>query len=168
MATGAFQLPIIDMAKVKTDRTKLAKITVDALENVGFLFVDNVKGINFDKLYQCCQWFFSRSEEEKKRLTRNFWEPNNKNVYRGFYPVVKDAPSRKEAFEFSRDVADDDKTISSDNWFYEKSVWPDEDGKFPFKEFLYEYYDNLQETALEILRLTAIGLGIEEHSFDNL
>jgi isopenicillin N synthase-like dioxygenase len=70
---------------------------------------------------------------------------------------------RKEGFEFARDI---DPSVAPDNWFYEQSVWPDEDGSFPFKEFLTETYDYMHETAMEILRLTAIGMGIDEHAFE--
>jgi len=162
------QLPIIDLSKAKENRTELAKAVVDALENVGFLYVDNVQGVDYDKLVKCCQWFFSRPSEEKKRLTRQFWEPNNKNVYRGYHPVAENHPSRKEGFEFARDVPADDKTVSPGNWFYENSVWPIEDGTFPFKQILQETYDRLHEAALEILRLTALGIGIEENSYEYL
>ena len=54
------------------------------------------------------------------------------------------------------------------NWFYEPSVWPNEDGTFPFKEFMTECYTILHNASLDILRLAAVGLGIEEHAFDDI
>ena len=62
----------------------------------------------------------------------------------------------------------------SDNWLCEDAQWPKEDGSFPFKEFLHEYYDVLHETAMHILRLVAIGNILEfpnhsnEHSDSNV
>lgn len=98
------KLPIVDMSKSKTDRPELAKIVVDALENIGFLFIDNVEGIDFDQLFQACKWFFSQPWEKKKKLCRKNWVPENKNIYRGYFPVVEGEPSRKEGFEFGRAV----------------------------------------------------------------
>jgi isopenicillin N synthase-like dioxygenase len=50
-----------------------------------------------------------------------------KNIYRGYFPVVDGEPSHKEGFECARDVPPGDTSVSPKNWFYEKSVWPDED-----------------------------------------
>lgn len=168
MAAVISQLPIIDMSKSRTDRKNLADTVVNALENVGFLFIDNVEGIDFDMLYKACEWFFSRPDEIKNALTRNHWNPNNKNIYRGYFPLKPNAPSRKEAFEFGRDINPDNKIDMRDNWFYEPSVWPKEDGAFPFKTFLTETYEKLHEASMEILRLTALGLGIDENSFEDI
>lgn len=96
------------------------------------------------------------------------WNPNNKNLYRGYFPVVPGEPSHKEAFEFARDVPEGDTSVSPSNWFYEKSTWPEEDGTFPFKTFLQGQYEVMHRTCLELLRLSAIGLGIPEEAFTPL
>lgn len=160
-----FELPIVDLSQAHSNRDALAKVIVNCLENQGFLFVDNIKGLDFDKWYKCCEWFFKQPESTKKSLLRNFWNPENKNVYRGYFPVHENEPSRKEGFEFARDLPLDDTTESPDNWFYECSPFPKEDGSFSFERNMREIYEILHNTALEILRLTAIGLGIEENIF---
>jgi hypothetical protein len=71
--------------------------------------------------------------------------------------LKKRESSRKEGFEFARDVHPDDTTVDPNNWFYEKSVWPDEDGTVCFKTFLKNMYETVHETSQEILRLTALG-----------
>ncbi|XP_076079052.1 isopenicillin N synthase-like [Mytilus galloprovincialis] len=161
-------IPVIDLSRAKTDRTQLAKEVVHALENIGFLYIDNVKGIDFDKLFKICQWFFGLPIETKMDLTRKNFKSENHNLYRGYFPVVEGEPSRKEGFEFARDVPADDKTVSSNNWMYEKSVWPEENFTVAFKEFLQNMYEIVHETSQEILRLAALGLGIEEHAFEHL
>lgn len=107
-SSPVIKLPIVDMSKTKTDRAGLAKIVVDALENIGFLFIDNVEGLDFDRLFQACQWFFSLPPEKKRKLCRKNWVPENPNIYRGYFPVVEGEPSRKEGFEFGRAVRPDD------------------------------------------------------------
>ncbi|XP_060064505.1 uncharacterized protein LOC132544870 [Ylistrum balloti] len=163
-----YQLPVIDLAKAKTNRQELAEIVVDALENTGFLFIDNAEGIDFDKLYMCCQWFFTQPDETKRGLLRKFWNSENSNIYRGYFPVGKDEPSRKEGFEFGKDIDPNDPEVAPGNWFYEPSVWPKEDGSFPFKAFLLDTYEAMHLVSLEILKLASIGLGIDEMSFDDM
>ena len=168
MSSEGASLPIIDLKRAKVDRQLEAKNVVNVLENVGFAFIDNVDGIDYEGLWDCCQWIFSKPQEFKKKLTRKFWVPENDNIYRGFFPIVPGEPSRKEAFEFARDVHPDDKTVSPKNWFYEKSTWPEEDGTFPFQEFLKGQYEVMHEACMELLRLCAIGLGIKEDSFQDI
>ncbi|KAH3843878.1 hypothetical protein DPMN_117411 [Dreissena polymorpha] len=167
--TAEFRLPIIDLDKAKVDQQAVAAQVVDALENIGFLYVDNIHGIDFDKLMECCKWFFGQPKEVKESLMRKHWKPENQNVYRGYFPVVEGDPSRKEGFEFGRDIDPNDPndpTVQTGNWFYEPSVWPKENGSFPFKELLQNYYEILHNASLDVLRLAAVGLGIDEHSFD--
>lgn len=162
------ELPIIDLAKAKSNRKELAAKVIHALENIGFLYIDNVEGLNCDLLHKCCEWFFNQPDEVKRKLTRKQWNPENSNVYKGYFPVVPGEPSRKEAFEFSRDVDPKDPTVAKGNWFYEASIWPPEEDGFPFKKILQEAYETAHKTGLEILRLTAIGLGIEENALAEL
>lgn len=165
---STFQLPIIDLSKSKTNRDELSKQIIEALENVGFLYIDNVEGIDFEKMFRCCKWFFNQPIEKKRKIMRNFWNPDSKNIYRGYFPVVEGEPSRKEGFEFGRDVSIDNKSINPENWFYERTPWPEEDGTFPFKEFMQAQYEVVHSAAMEILRLTANGLGVEETAFIHL
>ncbi|KAH3811464.1 hypothetical protein DPMN_139874 [Dreissena polymorpha] len=156
------------MSKAYTERNELAKKVVLGLENEGFIFIDNDAKLDYDGLFRACKWFFDKPIEFKRTVMRNFWNPENSNIYRGYFPVTEGEPSRKEGFEFARDVRDDDVTVAINNWFYEKSPWPKEDGEFPFKEFLQESYETLHNTALEILKLVTIGLGIEENIFEDM
>ncbi|OWF49504.1 gibberellin 2-beta-dioxygenase 4-like [Mizuhopecten yessoensis] len=165
---SSFELPVIDISKSKTHRTELAAAVVRALEHTGFLYIDNAEAVDFDKMYKSCQWFFSRSQDMKNSLSRKIWNPANSNIYRGYFPVGENEPSRKEGFEFARDITPGDPEVTPGNWFYEPSVWPEEDGTFPFKTFMRDLYEVMHELSLEILRLTAIGLGIDEFSFEEL
>lgn len=161
-------LPIIDLSKTTTHREELAKEIVNALENVGFLFIENVPDLDFDVLYKCCTWFFKLPKEKKEAIMRNFWAPENKNIYRGYFPVVDGEPSHKEGFECARDVPPGDTSVSLKNWFYEKSSWPEEDGTLPFKDMMQSSYEHLHNIAMEILKLCAIGIGIEENAFTDM
>ena len=168
MATDTVQIPIINLKDAAIDKQKVAKELVTALETVGFIYIDGVEGFDFESLFPCCKWFFGLSKEYKETLSRNFWNSKNSNLFRGYFPVVEGAPSRKEGFEFGRDVDQNDPTVKPGNWIYEPSVWPKEDGTFPFKQYLTDCYNILHNVALEILHLTATGIGISEDSYDDI
>lgn len=161
------ELPIIDLSKSKSDRKTLADTVVNALENSGFLFIDNAD-IDFEKMYKFCKWFFNQPKEIKDGLSRKVWNPNNSNIYRGYFPVGENEPSRKEGFEIGRDITPNDPEVAPGNWFYEPSVWPKGDGASPFKTFMCDLYEKMHEISLEMLRLTAIGLKIDDFSFEDL
>ncbi|KAH3712447.1 hypothetical protein DPMN_072148 [Dreissena polymorpha] len=99
MASGALiDLPIIDFAKAKTDREEQAKKTVDVLESVVFAFIDNLQGIYFKGLWDCCKWFFAKSTDFKRKIMQNPFNPENSNIYRGYFSVVPGEHSRKKGF----------------------------------------------------------------------
>ena len=168
MESNSFALPIIDLDKAKTDKKFVADQIVNALEHVGFLYIDNIHGLEFDKLLECCTWFFGQPKDIKDAITRKHWRESNQNLYRGYYPVIEGEPSRKEGFEFGRDIDPNDPTVKPGNWFYEPSVRPKEDGKFPFREFLTNCYNILHNASMDILKLAAFGLDIDEHAFDDI
>ena len=63
---GEFLLPIIDLSKAKTHRTELAAKIVSALENIGFLYIDNVQDVDYEKMFDACRWFFGATMENKE------------------------------------------------------------------------------------------------------
>ncbi|XP_063439227.1 uncharacterized protein LOC134720708 [Mytilus trossulus] len=160
-----FHLPIIDLSKSKTHRDELSRQLVNALETVGFLYIDNVDGADFEKMFQCSKWFFDQSNEIKRKVMRNYWNPENTNLYRGYFPVVEDYPNHNECFEFGRDISIDDKDNNPENWFYERTPWPKEDANFAFKDVFQNQYEAAHTAAMEILRLVARGVGLGEETF---
>ncbi|XP_069132125.1 uncharacterized protein [Argopecten irradians] len=161
-------IPVVDLSRFGTHQAEEASIVVKGLEKVGFLYVDNVDGYNSAKLEECCKWFFGQPTEVKDPITKKIWNKNNRNVYRGYFPIIENQTNRKEGFEFGKDIDWSTAKVSQGNWFYETSVWPKEDGSFPFRQFLEDFYCIMHETAMKILRLAAVGLGLEENAFTDM
>ena len=76
--------------------------------------------------------------------------------------------SLKEAFDLGMELPEDDPDILAGNLLYGDPLWPKEDGKFPFKEFARDYFNKMQNTSVEIMRLIALGLGENEDIFDDM
>ena len=103
-------------------------------------------------------------------LARKAWNPSSKNHYRGYYPVTPNVTCHKEGIEFAQELPPDDPDLLSDIVMYEPNVWPPESeaGAAEFKQFMLAYYQSMSELGLEVARLLAIGIGREEHYFDEL
>ena len=168
MATLA-TIPIIDFSRLSQSRDKLAKEIVDALQTVGFLFLDNVVGFDHKEIEQATKWFYSLPESTKYSLATKSFNSENTNVYRGYFPLDAQNSSYKEGFEMAEELS---KEQCSRIGFplYEPNPWPS-DGEVEakwFKSVLYNHYQLMHNTALEVSRLIARGLGADENWFDNM
>ena len=152
-------LSVLDFSRATTDRYGLATDLVEALHDVGFLVLINVPGSDPSTLHRACEWLFSLPKELKMDIMRKRWNPINSNVYRGFFPADPTNSSYKEAFELGLDLPSADPDIVAGNVFYEDPPWPREDGTFPFKTIARDYFNKMQSTSVEIMRLIALGLG---------
>lgn len=85
MAASNIDLPVIDLKKAQdpAKRLDVARKLVHALETVGFLYIDNAKDLDSQKLLTNTRWFFSLPDEEKQQLSRRQWNPFSRNRYRG-------------------------------------------------------------------------------------
>ena len=157
-------IPCVDISKA--DRQEIAAELVRALENVGFLYLDNVNGFNSDELYRATEWFFNLPEEKKKEVATVRWNPKSKNAYRGYFPAEEGGSSFKEGLELCHEVGPDDPDAK--RVLYETNQWPVEDSTVPFRQIMSKYQDDMNRTSLEVTRLLAIGLGMGENVFDEL
>ena len=174
---GEDVIPSIDFSAAegsKEERIQLASDIVKALQDVGFLYLDNVKNIDPMELRKAIEWFFySLPPEERLKVTKKQWNPNGTNVYRGFFPA-QGAVSHKESLEIGKEMAPDHPDVRK-YVLYEPNLWPNEDGqngKYPafpgFRAMVTKYYDSISKVALDIIRLISIGLGLEENYFEEL
>ncbi|XP_013380132.1 uncharacterized protein LOC106151425 [Lingula anatina] len=163
-------LPIIDYSKAKTDRLAVARELVDALEHGGFAYIDNVDCFEPWELLKRAEWFFSKPDAWKRKVaTKNYnHDPNCKNVYRGYFAPNPEGNSYKEGFDFGAELPYDD-PIMKRTLLYEHVTWPDEDDDCPnFREYLQKHHDNMTVVSKDILRMIALGLGLEESAFDSM
>jgi len=166
-------LPIIDLAKARDpgQRLAVARQLVNALETVGFLFLDNVAGYDADLVLRHAKWFFKLPQPHKDRLVRNMWNPRNKNHYRGYFPTIDGEVSFKEGFEMGQERAplDNAATQATPPFFVEPNPWPEDvDGSEQFQQDMAQYFRAMHACSLEILRLVSVGCGLEESWFDSL
>lgn len=162
------EIPVIDFSDPTQSRDVLASKIVDALENVGFLFLDNVVGFDPDLIWRANKWFYNLPESTKYSVACKSFNPQNKNIYRGYFPANAQNSSFKEGFETAEDLSED--TIASIGFcLYERNQWPSGDEKAKwFRDVVSNYYMLMHNIAIELSRLISRGLGANEDWFDNM
>ena len=81
-------LPVIDFSSL--DRQANAVQLTQAMETIGFVYLDNVPGYDREvesKLHKAAEWFFSKPLEEKITVSSKNWNKDSSGVYRGYVPI---------------------------------------------------------------------------------
>ena len=162
------RIPIIDFSQPTQSRDKLASEIVNALETVGFLFLDNVIGYDSDLIERATKWFYSLPENTKHSLACKSFNPQNKNVYRGYFPANAQNSSFKEGYEIGEELSEKE-IIEIGFPLYERNQWPSggDEAKW-FRDVLLNYQGLMHNTVMDLSRLVAHGLGATETWFDNM
>ena len=167
---GSENLPIVDFAKA--DRHANAQHLAEAMKTVGFVYLDNVPGYNREveaNLHKATDWFFSLPIDKKLRLSPKKWNKEADCLYRGYVPVNVAEGHLREQYEMGEVLPEDDPDRNSGNPLYEATAWPLDEGPegIHFRELMMSHYHAMTNAGMEFLRLTAMGLGMDEHIFDD-
>ncbi|KAK8725881.1 hypothetical protein OTU49_010535 [Cherax quadricarinatus] len=94
------ELPVIDLRLAKgSTRGSLVRQLREALTTVGFTYLTGVDGYDENELLRLTRWFFSLPLEDRMKISRKCFNPECKNEYRGYFPVIPGEVSHKEGFE---------------------------------------------------------------------
>ena len=164
----AASIPIIDLSN--PDRKMIAKKLAEAMETIGFAYMDNIPGYDAEteaSVWRVIEWFFSLPLEQKLQCSPKMWNEKSKGLYKGYYPI-KGGPSISAAGEkymFGDILEEDDPDVMSGIPFYELPPLPNEDGcGVPFRDTMVSHRKLMENAGLEAARLLAMELGINEDS----
>ena len=73
----------------------------------------------------------------------------------------------REQYEMGGDLPTDDPDRNSGNPLYEPTIWPAGREGERFHQLMMSHHALMTNTGMEFLRLTAKGLGLDEHTFDD-
>ena len=153
------------------DRQANARELTKIMESVGFVYLDNVPGYSREvetKLHEAAAWFFSKPLEDKIAVSPKNWNKDSSGVYRGYVPINLDKGHLREQYEMGEVLPEDDPDRNSGNPLYEPTPWLKEDRPdIPFRELMMSHYYAMLNAGMEFLHLTALGLGMDEHMFDD-
>ena len=169
--TAFRSLPRVSIAGLRApegrERARAAGDLLAAARDAGFLYVvdHRVPAALCDRLVELAAQYFAQPEAKKREhyigLSRGHrgYVPEGEEV---FYGGSRD---RKEAFDLSFDLPENDPDVVSGTPMLGPNVWPDLPG---FREGVSAYYRDVFELGRTLLRGFSLGLGLGEGFFDGL
>ena len=160
-------IPVINFSD--PDRLRRAKDLTKAMAEVGFVYFENIPGYDKqleDRLFQASKWFFGLPLQEKLKLSPKKWNPSAKGVFKGYIPIDVERDQLREQYGTSETLPEDDPCRL--NYLHEPTPYPypEQVEGIEFRKLIESARQIFSQTAIEFLRLTAIGLGMEENVFD--
>nr|XP_053648532.1 1-aminocyclopropane-1-carboxylate oxidase-like [Cherax quadricarinatus] len=166
------ELPVIDLRLAKgSTRGSLVRQLREALTTVGFIYLTGVDGYDENELLRLTRWFFSLPLEDRMKISRKCFNPECKNEYRGYFPVIPGEVSHKEGFEIGPKM--DTEPMNPESLKTKMDTEPmNPDGEITltnfFQTWMENYHQKMTEAALELLRLIAEGFDAPSDFFTSL
>jgi isopenicillin N synthase-like dioxygenase len=172
------RVPVIDLAPARTggpaDRRRIATLIDQACVEIGFFAITghDVPAAVCRDLREAAHRFFALPAEVKRLAS-----PRDERAPRGYHApggealsAANDAVAPPDLKEFYHvgpvDVGGDDYyTSPKGRQFFLPNIWPDDPPEF--RAAAITYYRTMHALVGFLMRLTALGLGIEETFFDD-
>jgi isopenicillin N synthase-like dioxygenase len=109
---------------------------------------------------------FTLSDAEKRLLSRRKFAPENRNIYRGWFPVQPGNLTAKEGIDLGGDVAHSAGITAPNDPLREQSPLPKEERLPGWHAAVADYYRAMEYVAGALMRSLARSLGLPEGFFD--
>ena len=168
-------IPSIDLGAFnKNDghsRNKTGVLVDEICREIGFLKITNheIPIDTIENAWNAATEFFALSERQK-----NIYRPINPRSPRGYFPMQSETltksrgimtpPDLKEAFS-SGPLSQISNQGDDYDFFYGKNIWPEKPRYF--KNAWIKYYQSMELLSLQIMRLFAVALNLDQFFFDN-
>jgi isopenicillin N synthase-like dioxygenase len=111
---------------------------------------------------------FGLSDAQKRRLQRRKFSPENRNVYRGWFPLQPGHLTSKEGIDIGGDVAHGPGMTGCDDPLREASALPEEQTLPGWRADISSYYLAMERIARALMHSLARSLGLPQDYFDLL
>ncbi|KAH0829556.1 putative iron/ascorbate oxidoreductase [Fonsecaea pedrosoi] len=170
---ATFSLPVIDIGDIdhpdQERRRAVAQQICHAAANVGFFYVSNhgVPDTVVETIFSECKRFFHELSLEEKMQ----YDTEKHEHYYGYYPINLDpslpaGAKLNEGINYGYEPTVDPDALNpknnGDNW------WPSEERLPGYEKNVKEYMSRVLVLSRALLRMFALGLNLEESSFDHL
>jgi isopenicillin N synthase-like dioxygenase len=162
----SLNIPVIDLAGPNEDAA--AKAIDAACRDAGFFYVagHGVDTARTHAMFDIMRAFFDKPDDFKQRYHIRHSHPHQ----RGYVPLHEEnlgedaAIDFKESFDLGVDLAADHPDVIAGKPFAAPNVWPDMAG---FREVVDAYHADMVRLGDRLVRLTALGLGLDADYFDS-
>jgi isopenicillin N synthase-like dioxygenase len=170
MPSNFKSLPVVDVSGLYSADLAARKRVADAIgaasRDSGFLYIVGhpIKNETRDRLLAATKAFFARPPEEKMKSYIGLSKSHSGYVPPGEEVFYGQKPDRKEAFDVSIDVPEDDPEVLSGRIPMLGPVqWPDD---AEFKTAVGGYYTEVADLARTLFRGFALALDLPENYFE--
>lgn len=154
-------IPRLSAAALRGGDEETARSVVAAGREPGFLVLDDFVDAGFEAEMRLLLRFFELTPDARRRLARRKFEPGNRNVYRGYFPLQDGDPTYKEGIDIGRDALEEDWAPSDGDALTEPTPWPDPPPCPQWREAVRRSYARFEALGRDLLRAVALGLGVE-------
>ena len=129
------------------NRRRETQKLLESFSTVGFCQITGIEGYSVEELFEWAKWFFLEVPEEVKleQLATSAFNPRNKNVYRGYFPLVDGALSHKQGYDLGPIL--DDGLIQEGNPFMQQTPRLQLPGREKEVETFYEASSSSKEAS---------------------
>lgn len=165
----SIQLPVVRLNQTGPQRAEESRKLLEAFHNYGFCLVSDVPGYRAEEAWALAHWFFyTLTTDQKMSLATKGFAKENRNVYRGYFPVQPGHLSCKEGFEAGEDV-ESATAGREDNPLLEPTPFPNFEGLEAdcarFRSRLYSLRHVLAAAADTIMQMIAESGGEDKDYF---
>jgi isopenicillin N synthase-like dioxygenase len=76
------------------------------MSDLGFCYITNVKDFKEDELLDAIKAFHNLPVDFKMKMAPKHFNPENSNIFKGYFPFIENDPSFKEFYDMSRQYSD--------------------------------------------------------------
>ena len=109
---------------------------------------------------------FDLPAEKIRPLWRQKFDPAQRNVYRGWFPLQQGHPTAKEGIDLGPDVVHGASVVDASDPLREATPLPDESELPGWRAAIARYYLGMERVSQALMRSIARSLGLPERHFD--
>ncbi|MFI4890855.1 MAG: isopenicillin N synthase family dioxygenase [Steroidobacterales bacterium] len=109
---------------------------------------------------------FDLPAAQLRPLWRQKFDPTQRNVYRGWFPLQTGYPTYKEGIDMGADVAHGPGVVCASDPLREATPLPPEEALPGWRAAVAAYYLGMEKVSQALMRSIARGLGLPERFFD--
>lgn len=165
-------IPVIDIKDLfggpSPARDRTDRVIFEAASGIGFMTIAGFPGAELltrEKRAEILR-IFSLPDAEKAKMLRWNFDPSNKNVYRGWFPLQQGMASHKEGIDMGPDVAHDAAPLDADDPLCEPTPLPPEALLPGWRQAAAAYYVAMENIGAGLMRSVARSLALPETAFD--
>lgn len=171
-SAGTDSIPLIDVAPLFDEERTAGRRTDQALfsaaRDVGFACIRGLpdEAVIGSEERAHLLAIFALEETDKRRLYRRKFAPENRNVYRGWFPLQPGNLTAKEGIDIGGDLVHGPLIIVPGDSLCEPSVLPDEERLPGWREAAATYYRAMEQVGQALMQSLARSMGLRADYFD--